>query len=99
MIYKEETFDKNSQKNNNINSNLDFNDNNVFMSLIECVEFYRKLNEKYLDLNNKLILSCYLNVMKENEINKIKDNINNIQNDFLGYHANLKLKIKENKNN
>ena len=80
MIYKEDTFNKNSQKNNNINSNLDFNDNNVFMSLIECVEFYRKLNEKYLQLNNKLILSCYLNVMKENEINKIKDNINNNDN-------------------
>jgi hypothetical protein len=77
MIYKEDTFNKNSQKNNNINSNLDFNNDDVKLSLIECVEFYRKLNEKYLQLNNKLILSCYLNVMKENEINKIKDNINN----------------------
>ena len=53
--------------------------------------YYRKAKKDNEDLNE------VFNKLKK--INKIKDNINNIQNDFLGYHANLKLKIKENKNN
>ena len=32
---------------------------------------------------------------KMKKINKIKDNLSNIQDDFLGYHSNLKHKIKE----
>jgi hypothetical protein len=86
MIYKEETFNINSHNQNSNNNSICENNNNnnidndVFMSLIECVEFYRKLNEKYLDLNNRLILSCYLNVMKENEIKKIELKIINNEN-------------------
>lgn len=53
--------------------------------------YFRKAKKDGEDLNE------VFNKLKK--INKIKDNINNIQNDFLGYHANLKLKIKENKNN
>ena len=33
------------------------------------------------------------------KINKIKDNLSNIQDDFLGYHHNLKQKIKEKHHN
>ena len=51
--------------------------------------YFRKAKKDGEDLNE------VFNKLKK--INKIKDNINNIQNDFLGYHANLKLKIKEKK--
>ena len=100
MIYKEETFNINSHNQNSNNNSICENNNNnnidndVFMSLIECVEFYRKLNEKYLDLNNRLILSCYLNVMKENEIKKIElkiinnENNNNYLNDLFKHFVN-----------
>jgi hypothetical protein len=51
--------------------------------------YYRRAKKDGDDLNE------VFNKLKK--INKIKDNINNIQDDFLGYHANLKLKIKEKK--
>ena len=111
MIYKEETFNINSHNQNSNNNSICENNNNnnidndVFMSLIECVEFYRKLNEKYLDLNNRLILSCYLNVMKENEIKKIElkiinnENNNYNLNDLFNHFVNNKKNSNENKNN
>ena len=98
MIYKEETFNNNNSHNQNSNNNsIDFNnfnnvENDVFMTLIESVEFYRKLNEKYFELNNRLIISCYLNVMKENEIKKIElksnENNNNYLNDLFKHFVN-----------
>ena len=98
MIYKEETFNNNNSHNLNSNNNsIDFNnfnnvENDVFMTLIESVEFYRNLNEKYFELNNRLIISCYLNVMKENEIKKIElksnENNNNYLNDLFKHFVN-----------
>ena len=98
MIYKEETFNNNNSHNQNSNNNsIDFNnfnnvENDVFMTLIESVEFYRNLNEKYFELNNRLIISCYLNVMKENEIKKIElksnENNNNYLNDLFKHFVN-----------
>ena len=74
----------------------DFNDENDFNDDFDEPKiingyYFRKAKKDSEDLNE------VFNKLKK--INKIKDNINNIQNDFLGYHANLKLKIKENKNN
>lgn len=50
--------------------------------------YYRRAREDDNDLN-----SVFTQLQK---INKIKDNLSNIQDDFLGYHQNLKQKIKEN---
>ena len=75
------------------NSNEIFNDEDDNFDEPKIINgyHYRKAKKDNEDLNE------VFNKLKK--INKIKDNINNIQNDFLGYHANLKLKIKENKNN
>lgn len=75
------------------NSNEIFNDDDDNFDEPKIINgyYYRKAKKDNEDLNE------VFNKLKK--INKIKDNINNIQNDFLGYHANLKLKIKENKNN
>ena len=75
------------------NSNEIFNDEDDNFDEPKIINgyYYRKAKKDNEDLNE------VFNKLKK--INKIKDNINNIQNDFLGYHANLKLKIKENKNN
>ena len=73
------------------NSNEIFNDEDDNFDEPKIINgyYYRKAKKDNEDLNE------VFNKLKK--INKIKDNINNIQNDFLGYHANLKLKIKENK--
>ena len=73
---------------NDFNDENDFNDDFDEPKIINGY-YFRKAKKDSEDLNE------VFNKLKK--INKIKDNINNIQNDFLGYHANLKLKIKENK--
>ena len=78
--------------NNKKNSNDDFNydeDDDFDQPKYVNGYYYRKAKKDGEDLNE------VFNKLKK--INKIKDNINNIQDDFLGYHANLKLKIKEKK--
>lgn len=50
--------------------------------------YYRKAKDEVPDLNEVFD--------KLKKINKIKDNLSNIQDDFLGYHQNLKKKLQEN---
>ena len=76
----------------NKNTKDDFNEEDDFEQPKYVNGYYFRRAKKDSDDLNQVF-----NKLKK--INKIKDNINNIQNDFLGYHANLKLKIKENKNN
>ena len=49
--------------------------------------YYRRARKDEEDLNEVFD--------KLKKINKVKDNLSNIQDDFLGYHSNLKHKIKE----
>ena len=49
--------------------------------------YYRKAKDEVPDLNE------VFDQLKK--INKIKDNLSNIQDDFLGYHQNLKKKLQE----
>ena len=49
--------------------------------------YYRRARKDEEDLNEVFD--------KLKKINKVKDNLSNIQDDFLGYHSNLKNKIKE----
>ena len=49
--------------------------------------YYRKAKDEVSDLNE------VFDQLKK--INKIKDNLSNIQDDFLGYHQNLKKKLQE----
>ena len=49
--------------------------------------YYRKAKDEVPDLNEVFD--------KLKKINKIKDNLSNIQDDFLGYHQNLKKKLQE----
>ena len=87
--FKKRVLKKNNE-NDDFNDENDFNDDFDQPKIINGY-YFRKAKKDSEDLNE------VFNKLKK--INKIKDNINNIQNDFLGYHANLKLKIKENKNN
>lgn len=54
--------------------------------------YYRRAKEDNMNDLNEIF-------DKLKKINKIKDNLSNIQDDFLGYHHNLKQKIKEKHHN
>ena len=100
-------FDVYEEDENKINNKRDFKD---FKKRVLKNDFFNDEDDDNFDEPKIINGYYYRKAKKDNEdlnevfnklkkINKIKDNINNIQNDFLGYHANLKLKIKENKNN
>ena len=66
-------------------NNKDDNDNNN--------EPYYKNGYYYRKADENLDLGSVFDKLKA--INKVKDNLSNIQDDFLGYHQNLKTKMKE----